>query len=209
MQIVLMLVKWIVSLGWMGLVVAAAILVGLYFAARLFVEGMFRSVANEALRQVSGPLADAELQVHSITPAERPTMVSVFDVEDEEFEDGEFGGDTDYLEGWQTEGEFYWIDATITPRDPASKWDASVLTLVPAVWKGKPGEICEEIGPLHSIELYDGRNFRLLHNGEETLRGEQRLRLLMACPEARTDVKFTYFGVTFGRLSLPTPVGVG
>ena len=88
MQIVILLVKWIVSLGWWGLVVVAAGLVGLYFAARLFVEGMFRSVANEALRQVSGPLADAELRVHSITPAERPTTVSVFDVEDGEFEDG-------------------------------------------------------------------------------------------------------------------------
>lgn len=206
MQIVVMLVKWIVSLGWWGLVVAAAILVGLYFAARLFIEGMFRSVANEALRQVSGPLADAELRVHSITVAERPTTLSVFDVEDEEFEDDP---DAEELEGWQTEGEFYWIDATITPHDPVAKWDASVLTLVPAGWKGRPGEICEEIGPLHSIELYDGRNFRRLHNGEEELCGEQRLRLLMAAPEGRTDVKFAYFGATFGRLSLPTAVGVG
>ena len=77
--------------------------------------------------------------------------------------------DPDYLEGWQTEGDFYWIDATITPQDPAAKWDASVLTLVPGDWKGSPGMICEEIGPLHSIELYDGRKFRLLHNGEEEL----------------------------------------
>ena len=209
MQIAILLVKWIVSLGWWGLVVVAGGLVGLYFAARLFVEGMFRAVANEALRQVSGPLADAELWVHSITPAERPTTVSVFDVEDGEFEDGEFPGDPDYLEGWQTEGDFYWIDATITPKDPAAKWDASVLTLVRADWKDSPGKICEEIGPLHSIELYDGQKFRLLRDGEDALRGEQRLRLLMAAPEGRTDVKFTYFGATFGRLNLPTPIGVG
>jgi hypothetical protein len=173
----------------------------------------FRALTGEALAQAAGPMLEAQVTVHSIEPAERPTTNSLFDVDDDEDDfdndDAEFDADFRDAEAWQTEGDFYWIEVTITPGDPSAEWYASVLTLVPASWRGAIGEVCETIGPLHTAELAGADGFRALADGEDILTGRRRLRLLMAAPPGHAHVKFAYFGASFGDLQLPTPLAVG
>jgi hypothetical protein len=165
-----------------------------------------RSLTKEALTQAASPLLDAEVKVHAIEPTDRPTTSSLFDVDDD---DDEFDPSLDAAEAWQTEGDFFWIDCTIAPRDPSAAWHASVLTLVPANWEGAIGEFSEAIGPLHTVELVGADGRRPLADGEDVLTGSKRVRLLMAAPPGHSQVKLAYFGATFGDIKLPAPVVTG
>jgi hypothetical protein len=100
------------------------------------------------------------------------------------------------------------MTTTITPSDPSAQWHASVLTLVPANWRGGVGELCETPGPLHTVELVDRDGRRMLRDGEDMLTGPRHVRLLMAAPEGHAQVKFAYFGATFGDFRLPAALAL-
>jgi hypothetical protein len=213
MRLLLVIVELFLALPWWAATLAVTGFVALFAALGGWIAWKFRAITHEALSRAASPLLDAKVTVHSIEPAERPATESLFDVydDDDDFKDAdsEFDAVGHELEAWQTEGDFFWLDVTIAPRDPSAEWHASVLTLVPASWQGAIGEVSETIGPLHTVELADGDGFRTLADGEDILTGRQRVRLLMAAPPGDARVKFTYFGACFGDLQLPAgrPVG--
>jgi hypothetical protein len=205
MRLLLSLVELALTLPGWGTCLVAAAFVALFFGAGLWLNWKLRRLASEVVAQTASPLIDARVRVHSVEPTERPTGLSPFDVADD---DEDYDPELDGPEAWQTEGEFYWIDAAITPQDPTAVWHASTLTLVPASWRGSFDELCESLGPLHTIELQVGDQFQTLADGEDALTGAHRLRLLMAAPEGHSHVKFAYFGATFGDFTLPAPATV-
>ncbi len=212
MHALVMILELLLALPWWGVLLVAAGVVFAIAASGLWLSWKVRAITHEALSEISSPLRDAEVTVHAIEPTDRPVTVSQFDVDDDDIgddddDDGEWNkASRDYVEPWQSEGDFYWLDVTITPCNAAAAWHASILTLVPVDWVGKSGEICETIGPLHSVELAGPDGFRNLTDGEDELTGTQRVRLLMAAPPDHSRVKFAYFGVTFGNLKLPAPL---
>jgi hypothetical protein len=209
MNTLLTIVELFLTLPWWGSALLAASIIAFFVGAGVWLNWKLNAITHEALAEVASPLVDAQANIHSIEPAERPTALSAFDVEDDdEDDDFEFDAADDELEAWQTGGDFYWIDATIAPQDPAAAWHASLLTLVPAGWKGAIGEFSESLGPLHSVELFAAGGFRPLRDGEDVLTGRQRLRLLMAAPAGFSHVKFAYYSATFGDLKLPSPLAV-
>jgi hypothetical protein len=209
MNTLLTIVELFLTLPWWASCLLAASIIGFFVGAGVWLNWKLNAITHEALAQVASPLVDAQATIHSIEPAERPTGLSAFDVEDDDEDDDDaFDAVDEVLEAWQTDGDFYWIDVTVTPQDPAAAWHASLLTLVPATWKGAIGEFSESLGPLHSVELFAAAGFRPLRDGEDILTGRQRLRLLMAAPEGSSHVKFTYYGATFGDFKLPLPLAV-
>lgn len=215
MRALLFLVELCLALPWWGTAFVVVGLVASVAAIGFWLSWKLRSITQEALTLAGSPLADAQVTVHSITPTERPTTNSLFDVEDELDEDYNVDEDDDEWSGpspfndpeaWQTEGDFYWLDVTIEPRDAAAEWDASILTLVPISFVTRGGEISESIGPLHSAELVGPDGLQPLSDGEDHVTGRKRVRLLMAAPSGHAHVKFAYFGATFGELRLPAPL---
>jgi hypothetical protein len=214
MNTLLTIIELLLTLPWWASCLLVGAIVAFLAGVGVWFHWKISSITTEALAEVAAPLIDAQLTIHSIKPADRPTTVSSFDLDDDDQDDEFPSADErhpadDYIEAWQSAGDFFWIDATITPKNPAAMWYASVLTLVPANWKGSVGALCESAGPLHSVELFAGGAFRPLSDGEDVLTGQRRVRLLMASPPGHSHVKFAYYSATFGDFQLPAPLAVG
>jgi hypothetical protein len=207
MNTLLTIIELFLTLPWWASCLLAGSIVAFVVGVGVWFHWKINAITHEALAQVASPLVNAQATIHSVEPAERPAGLSAFDLEDEDPDD-DFDDAHDELEAWQSDGDFYWIDVTITPQDPAAAWHASLLTLVPVAWKGAIGEFSESLGPLHSVELFAASGFRPLRDGEDVLTGRQRLRLLMAAPAGCSHVKFAYYSATFGDFKLPSPLAV-
>jgi len=215
MNTLLTIIELLLTLPWWASCLLVAAIVAFFAGIGLWFHWKISSITKEALAEAAGPLVDAQLTIHAIKPAERPTTISLFELEDDDDDDAEFDAADeddptgDYIEAWQSDGDFFWIDATITPKNPTATWHASILTLVPVNWKGSIGALCETPGPLHTAELFAGNGFRTLRDGEDILTGPRRVRLLMAAPPGHSHVKLAYFNTTFGNFQLPSHLAVG
>jgi hypothetical protein len=162
----------------------------------------FEKICHDAVVDAGSPLKDAAVEVHSVTAAPRPAGPSPYDLKED---DEQFCEDLDG-QPWDEEGcSFYWIDATITPADPATKWDPTGLAVVPADFVPEdPADVCEQLGALHSAERFVIDRFQPASEGD--VRGRQRLRMLFAVPDGVRAVKFANLVTYFGHAELPPPL---
>jgi hypothetical protein len=156
---------------------------------------------QQAFLETGNTLKGATATVHEVQVAPVPVGPSPYDPKE---------GDEDFCEGldgeeWDpAEGDFYLIEATITPADPNTRWDPTALALVTADFNPKdPMEVSEHMGALHSAERFVNGKFVKLKEGD--LKGEQRLRMLFGVPKGLREVKFCMMFARFGHIRLPKP----
>jgi hypothetical protein len=195
---------------WVGLVVVPVVLVVGWKLLGWYVGRKFNQIVHEAVLGAGSALAGATAEVHSVTAVAAPKDPSPYDAEE---------GDDDFcdeLDGkpWEAdEADFYLIDVTITPADPAATWDPTGVGVVPADFQpDDPTECSVNMGALHSGERFVNGSFRPLREGNQT--GRQRLRMLFGVPKGVRAVKFASVVTYFGRVDLPpavptTPAPVG
>jgi hypothetical protein len=198
LQLVNFVLNLFILLPWWGAVaVLVGLAAGLWLGTKYLVHRMFQDVCKAVANEGAG-LAEATTQVHSVESTATPTHRSAFDAdpEDEDF-DPELDGN------WTDEdGAYFQVDATITPRNPETTWDPSVLSLVSADFAPRDQlEATDRMALLHSVQVF--RNGRFVDFAEGLLRGPQRLKMLFAAAPDLRDVKFSYHFTRFGRLTLP------
>lgn len=190
------------DLPWWG---GLALLVGLA-AVALWLKFVFprriEKIVRDAVLEMGSALKDARVTVHSATAVAAPKSPSPYDLDEE---------DENYVEGlddqlWEEEGySYYLIDATIEPADANALWDPTALAVVPADYvPGDEVELSEDLGGLHSAEVYTNGRFQPLKEGE--IAGSRRLRMLFAVREGIRAVKFANVVTYFGHVDLPAPV---
>ncbi len=192
------LFRWLPGWG------AAAVLVSVAFglcSIGHFMVNRFENNINEAIRQFGEPLCDAQVEVQSIEPAEKPAEISSSEigVGEEELEkvpdSFEFGDDIDWFS----------VEATIVPRDRGAAWNPRALELVSSDFDPTADfEVCEQAGALQSLEVWRNGEFVSLREGNVS--GPQRLRMLFAIPQELRHAKFAYQFTCIGSLELPNPV---
>jgi len=162
-----------------------------------FLVQRFERNINEAIRKFNEPLCDAVASVQSIEPAGNPLSFNA-DSPQEEFEP-----DRDSRE-FADSADWFWIDATITPRDRDAAWAPRNLELVSGDFDPTADfEVCEEAGSVYAVEVW--KNERFLPLREVNVTGPQRLRMLCAVPQRLREAKFACQFTCFGRLALPSP----
>jgi hypothetical protein len=186
---------------WVYVVAGLAVPVVLFKVAGWYIKRRFDQIVHEAVRGAGSALAGATAEVHSVEAVPPPAGPSPYDSEE---------GDDDFCEEldgqpWEAdEGDFYLIDATITPADPSATWDPTGIGLVPADFEpDDPTECSEVMGALHSAERFRGGEWRPAREG--LLTGPQRLRMLFGVPKGMRAVKFACVVTYFGRVELPPP----
>ena len=177
-------------------------LVATVFLAIQWVKWKFNRIVHEAVLEAGSALKGAEATVHSVKAVPAPKGPSPYDLdEDDEQYCPELDGTA-----WEEDGvNYYSIDVTVTPADESTPWDPTGLAVVPADFEpADPTDVCEELGGLHSAEVWTGGKFVPLPEAE--VRGPKRVRLLMGVPEGVRAVKFASLVTYFGHVDLPTPV---
>jgi hypothetical protein len=179
----------LLDLPWWG---GLALLVGLAATVlwlKFVFPRRFEKIVRDAVLEMGSALKDAQVTVHSVAAAAPPTGPSPYDIDED---------DENYVEGvdgepWEHEGyNYYLIDATIEPADAEALWDPNEV------------EISEDLGGLHSAEVYINGRFQPAK--EEEIRGPLRLRMLFAIREGVRAVKFANMVTYFGHVDLPAPV---
>jgi hypothetical protein len=197
------LVALLFGLPWLvGVVVVPVVLFVGWRLLGWYVRRRFDEIVHEAVLGAGSALAGATAEVHSVTAVPAPKDPSPYDAEE---------GDDDFCEemdgkAWEAdEADFYLIDATVTPANPAALWDPTGIGVVPADFQpDDPTECSERMGALHSAERQVNGQFRPLREGYQT--GPQRLRMLFGVPKGVRAVKFASVVTYFGRVELPPPV---
>lgn len=186
---------------WGAIAVLAGLLVGFWVLGKYLWYRCERDIIK-AVSQEGLPLADALVSVHSIESAPPPSEPSPLGLDPD---DENYDPDLDGCIPTDEAADYYWIDATIAPHEPETTWDPSCLTLVAADFEAKEDlEFCEETALLHTLEIW--RDGAFAEQGEGTVTGPQRLRMLFAVPRGMRDAKFAYHFTHFGRIALPAPV---
>jgi len=192
----------VLDMTWLVVAIIFLGLVGYTVYWFLTFQRRFEKICHDAVLEVGAPLKDATVAVHSVTAAPRPEGPSPYDIKE---------GDEEFCEGidgqpWDEEGcSFYWIDATITPADPAATWDPTALAMVPADYTPDDEiDVSEQLCGLHSAEIFGNGRFRPAP--EKDVRGPQRLRMLFAVHDGLRAVKFALFVTYFGHVELPPPL---
>lgn len=202
LRLLLFVVNLFGLLPWWGAVlVLGGLALGLYALAKYLFHRMHSDIV-QAITEQGVPLTDALVSVHAIEHSEVPTAPAFDDDPDDDDFDPSIDGNLT-----EDEADYYWIDATIAPVDPATEWEPSALSLV--AFDFEPSEELEatdRVGLLHTIEVLRGREFVTL--GEGSVTGPQRLRMLFAVTKELLDVKFGYHFTYFGRVELPAAVAV-
>ena len=162
----------------------------------------FNQIVHEAVLDAGSALKDAQATVHSVKAVPAPKEPSPYDLdEDDEQYCPELDGTP-----WEDEGvNYYSIDVTITPAEESTSWDPTGVAVVPADFEPHdPTDVCEQLGGLHSAEVWNSGGFQPLPECE--VRGPRRVRLLMGVPEGVRAVKFANLVTYFGHVDLPEPV---
>jgi hypothetical protein len=202
MRFLFNLIELLVSLPWWGALAVVASLVAFFYLSGVWLKWKLNRIIHEGIRDAGSALAGAEAQVHSVTAVPAPAGPSPYDLDPD---DENFAPELDGTP-WDDDGAgFYSIDVTITPADPAAKWDPTGIAVVPADFQpADPTDLCERLGALHSAEVWAGEKFVPLREGE--VRGPKRVRFLMAVPEGVRAVRFANLVTYFGQLDLPAPL---
>jgi hypothetical protein len=186
----------------LGAVGAILGLVAFVYLARAWFKWKFNKIVHEAVLEAGSALKGAEAKVHAVTGVAAPGGPSPYDIQED---DEEFCEEIDG-QPWDEDGaRFYSIDVTITPADAATAWDPTGLAVVPADFEpDDPTDVCEQLGGLHSAEVWTGEKFVPLPEGE--VHGPKRLRLLLGIPEGVRAVKFASLVTYFGHIDLSAPL---
>ena len=203
MRFLLNLIDLCASLPWRGALAVIGGLLGFVYFSGFWFKWKVNRIIHEGILEAGAALKGAEVKIHSVTAASIPEGPSPYDIHegDEEF-DEEFDG-----KAWTEDdgGHFYQIEATITPSNPSAEWAPSALAVVPADFEpADPTDVCEQLGGLHSAEVFDKGHWTPLNEGE--VRGSRRLRMLFAIPEGVRAIKFASLVTYFGTVELPAPL---
>ncbi|HEX3146947.1 MAG TPA: hypothetical protein VHR66_02630 [Gemmataceae bacterium] len=191
------------SLPWWGALAVIGGLVSFFYLSGAWFKWKFNRIVHEGILEAGAALRGAEVTIHAVKAVPAPEGPSPYDVHE---------GDEDFVEGldgepWNEDegGHFYQIEATIAPVDSSAEWDPSALAVVPADFEPEdPTDVCEQLGGLHSAEVFNKGMWLPLAEGE--IRGPRRLRMLFAVPEGVESVKFASLVTYFGRVELPAPL---
>ena len=202
MRFLLNLLDLLISLPWWGSLAVIAGLVFLVLYARHRFLTRFEEIVTETILDAGSALKGAQATVHSVTPVPAPNTPSPYDIkeDDEEYCEGVDG------EPWDDEeANYYSIDVTIAPADPAVSWDPTALAMVPADFAPEdPTDACEKLCGLHSAERFVHGRWEPMPETE--VRGPLRLRMLMGIHDGLRAVKFANMVTYFGHVNLPAPL---
>jgi len=202
MRFLINLFSLLASLPWWGALLVVAGLVAAVYCTMLYLKWKFHKIIRESVLEAGSALKDAGVMVHSVTAAAAPEGPSPYDLTED---DEQFSPELDGTPWEADDADFYLIDATITPADPAAEWDPTALSVVPADFVGEDAtDMCLEMGGLHSAQIYVNGQFQPAK--EETLVGPQRVKLLFGIPNGVRAVKFASLVTYFGRVELPKPL---
>lgn len=202
LRFLLMVVDLFLWLPWWGAVgVLVGLAAGMWLLARHFMQRLERELIT-AVAEEGKPLAEALVNVHAIEPAAAPLEPSPLDLDSD---DENYDPDLDGAIPTDEAADYFWVDATIAPRDLETSWDPSLLTLVAGDFEpAEELDFCEEMALLHTLEVW--RDGQFVMRGEGSVSGPQRLRMLFAVPRGMREMKFSYHFTCFGRLLLPEGV---
>ena len=190
------------NLPWWGNLILIAGLVVLFYVGGWWIRRRFEQICREGVIEAGAAMRDAQVTVHSVEAVPAPNKASPYDIDkdDENFMEGVDDAPWD-----DSEGNYYAIDATITPTSPVALWDPTGLALVPANYVPEDEiEITDQMCPLHSAELFV--NGRFVRPREKEIHGPQRVRMVFAVHEGLRAVKFAMMVTYFGRVDLPAPL---
>jgi hypothetical protein len=186
---------------WVALLVVPVVLVGGWYLLGWYVRRRFDEIVHEAVLEAGSALKGATAEVHSVTAVAAPKDPSPYDLDED---DEQFCEETDGKPWEADEADFYLIDATVTPANPAALWDPTGIGVTPADFEPEdPTDVCEHMGALHSAERFLNGVWKPLREGNQT--GPQRLRMLFGVPKGVRAVKFASVVTYFGRVELPPP----
>ena len=196
------LIDLCMNLPWWGALAVVGGLVAFVYLSGVWFKWKFNRIVHEAILDAGAALRGADAAVHSVTAVPAPKEPSPYDLKED---DEQFCPELDGTP-WEEEGvHYYRIDATITPADPQAAWDPTALAVVPADFApDDPTDVCEQLGGLHSAEVYVGGGWQPLPEAE--VKGPRRLRMLFGIPEGVRAIKFASLVTYFGNVDLPAPL---
>ena len=199
---------------WQAILASLGTFLFLVFVAKQFIRSTFRTlrkVAEGMFTKKSATLRGATVEVHAVRPAAMPEAVrdelrQVIDANDA---DGEPEATPDYA-------NYQWceVEATVFPQagDTATfaAWDVESLVLVPI--DATKLEFLN--GDDSETPQFDLLNVRVVADGAASepvgggFAGPQRLRFTVGVPRGTRLLKFQYFFEQFGRVELPSTLGL-
>ena len=199
---------------WQAILASLATFLTLVFVAKQVIRSTFRNlrkVAEGMFTQKSATLRGATVEVHAVRPTEMPSELraEVREAVDALDDDEESDGTPDY-ENYQ------WceVEVTVFPQTGSSatfaRWDIDSLVLVPI-----DAPKLEFLGSDDAeAPQFDLLNVRIVADGAasepdgESLIGPQRVRFVVGVPRGTRLLKFQYFLEQFGRVELPSTLGL-
>ena len=201
--------------GWWG--VLGVVVIGfalLWTLARLGPDAA-RGFFSEAFRQAAGPMREARITVHGITPADEanavPAMLRQFDAWIDEFdEDAESREFHIEVDEFLTHNEErldlggYIVDITVSPPEsnPDAAWSPHAVSLRPA--EQQDASACE----LHDVQGYDEKigEFRpFLKEAYQEITGEKRICLHVGLDPTIREYQFEYAFVNLLEATIEVP----
>ena len=199
---------------WQAILASLGTFLSLVFIAKQVIRSTFRNlrkVAEGMFTQKSASLRGATVEVHAVLAAPMPDEVRAEVREALDAADGDDeSGDTPDYENYQ------WceVEATVFPQAGSAttfaRWDIDSLVLVP-IDAPKLEFLSSDDAEAPQFDLL---NVRLVADGTatepdgESLIGPQRLRFVVGVPRGTRLLKFQYFLEQFGRVELPSTLGL-
>ncbi len=199
---------------WQAILASLGTFLFLVFVAKQVIRSTFRNlrkVAEGMFTRKSATLRGATVEVHAVRPASMPKQArdeleQFIDTNDA---DRERGATPDY-------GNYQWCEVEATVFPPAgdtatfAAWDVASLVLVPI-----DAPKLEFLGGDDSeTPQFDLLDVRVVADGSasqpvgEGFAGPQRLRFTVGVPRGTRLLKFQYFFEQFGRVELPSTLGL-
>jgi hypothetical protein len=181
-------------LPWWGIIL---LFVALIVSAKFIGRWLFKRLVLTPFRMKGAVLKDADVQIHSIVPAEPPVESDPEKDENSQNDEGE------EPESYSKVPCRYWaLDVTITPKPSDGKfqlWEPTELRLSRV---GSPVEDDDDDGVVISkCEVEEEGEFRSDDLGK--YHGARRLRLLVGVPENIREFQFRYYFEALGKVNVP------
>jgi len=200
---------------WQAILASLGTFLLLIFVAKQVIRSTFRNLRKAAegmLTRKSAPLRGATVEVHAVRPAAMPEEVrdevrQVIDADDL---------DDEAREALPDYANYQWceVEATVFPQagdtPTFAQWNVEGLVLVP-IDAPKLDFLGSDDADAPQFDL---RGVRLVADGTATepdgegLAGPQRLRFTVGVPRGTRLLKFQYFFEQFGRVELPSTLGL-
>lgn len=223
--VILMVVAAVVvqEYGWTGFLILLGSMVVFLYVAKKLSPWLFQYLLQTPMRRMGQALRGGRIVVHSIVAAERPPE---FEDDDDDFDDLEgIEDDDDFDEDEMNEPavhhDWYQVEFSVIPPGPDTSagivrnregWLPSMIAvryirpgmrassfIRPGTGDFSPRDF--QLTEHGEVEVWDGENYV---TPNETVFGEQRLRLLFGAAREVSEVAIVYAGVTeIGRVTIP------